>query len=85
MTECQHGSKHEVRIHIDRTPYRSPNPTDGDALYALGNVKPGFDLYQEVEGNEEDRLVPRGKEKIHLDQDEHFYMPTPTRRCSRSS
>jgi Multiubiquitin len=77
MTTADVQAKQEVRIHIERTPYRSPNPTYGDALYDLGNVKSGFDLYQEVEGNEEDRLVPRGKEKIHLDEDEHFYSMHP--------
>ena len=67
------SEKHEVRVHIDRTPYRSPNPTNGESLYALGKVKAGCDLYQEVHGDEEDRLVPNCKEQVRLNEDEHFY------------
>lgn len=67
------SDKHEVRTHIDRTPYRSPNPTDGEALYVLGKVKAGYDLYQEVQGDEEDRHVFNGKEQVRLEEDEHFY------------
>jgi hypothetical protein len=37
-------TKHHVRIHIDQQPYESPNPTTGEALYALGSVKPGLEL-----------------------------------------
>ena len=45
------ATKQEVRLHIDRTLHKSPNPTDGEALYALGNVKAGVThLYQEVLG-----------------------------------
>ncbi len=73
-------AKHEVRIHIDEKPYHSPNPTDGDALYALGQVKPGLELYREVSGDQEDQPVPRGKERIHLTQDEHFHSGEPHRR-----
>lgn len=32
----------EVRIHIDRQPHESPNPTTGAALYALGKVPAGY-------------------------------------------
>ena len=31
--EHEHEHKHEVRIHIDRKPYQSPNPTTGAALW----------------------------------------------------
>lgn len=62
-----------VRIHIDEHEYHSPNLIDGDALYALGHVKPGLELYREVTGDQEDQPVPRGKEHIELVQDEHFH------------
>ena len=62
---------HEVRIHIDEQRYESPNPTTGEALYLLGKVAPGSDLYREVEGNREDQPVWDGGE-IHLAEDEHF-------------
>ena len=65
--------KNEVRIHIDRVAYKSPNPTDGESLYELGKVRAGFELYLEVQGNEEDRLIPRDHEKVRLEEDEHFY------------
>jgi hypothetical protein len=65
--------KNEVRIHIDRIAYRSPNPTDGAALYALGKVSAGHVLYREVQGNEEDKPVPNDGEPVRLDEDEHFY------------
>jgi Multiubiquitin len=77
MTENLNEGKHEVRIHIDRKPFKSPTPTDGETLYALGHVKPDFALYQEVQGDEEDRLVPKGKEHIRLEADEHFYSAHP--------
>ena len=70
---------HEVRIHIDEAAYHSPNPTDGEALYALGRVKPGLVLYREVSGDREDQPVPRSKEHIHLTEDEHFHSGEPHR------
>ena len=69
--EDHHGN---VRIHIDREAYESPNPTVGDALYALAKIAADFGLYREqVEGENEDRLIPRANEAVHLKQDEHFY------------
>lgn len=67
----RHG--HEVRIHINREPYHSPNPTTGQALYRLGKIPADFELFREVEGNREDRPIPNGPESIHLKEDEHFY------------
>lgn len=62
-----------VRIHIDQKPYESSNPTTGEKLYQLGNIKPGFDLYREVTGNHEDFPVENGPEPVHLKEDEHFH------------
>ena len=62
-----------VRIHIDREPYESPNPTTGGALYARGNVAPHRDLFREVEGDDEDELISRDSTEVKLKQDEHFY------------
>ena len=64
---------HEVRVHIQRKPYESPSPTTGEALYALGKAPHGFELFREVDGNEEDELVQKDGEPIHLKPDEHFY------------
>lgn len=66
-------SRHEVRIHIDRQPYESPNPTTGTALYLLGKIASHRELFREENGNFEDELVPNNDNKIHLIQDEHFY------------
>lgn len=64
--------KHQVRIHIDEKPHESPNPTIGEALYILGSVPGSHELYLEVEGNEEDQLIPNGPETIHLKQGDSF-------------
>src|SRR5262249_29142229 len=77
MTTADVHATHEVRIHIDQKPYHSPTPTDGEALYALGNVKPGLELYREVSGNREDKPIPRSKEHVHLKQDDHFHSGEP--------
>jgi Multiubiquitin len=65
--------KHEVRIHIDQKRYESPNPTTGEALYKVGNVALGLELYREVSGDREDRSIPNGQETVHLKEDEHFH------------
>jgi hypothetical protein len=68
----QHAD-HTVRIHIDRNEYHAHNPTTGAALYELSHIPQHRELFQEVGGDHEDRLVPRDEAKIHLKQDEHFY------------
>ena len=80
MTTADAEAKHEVRIHIDEQAYQSPNPTDGEALYALGHVKPGLELFREVSGDRDDQPVPRSKEHIHLTEDEHFHSGEPHHR-----
>jgi hypothetical protein len=64
---------HVVRIHIDQQRYESPSPTTGDALYRLGKVGAGLDLYRELEGNREDQPVWDAGEEIHLREDERFH------------
>ncbi len=73
------SEKHEIRIHIDEEVYHSPNPTDGEALYALSRVKSGLELFREVSGDRDDQPVPRSKEHIHLTEDEHFHSGEPHR------
>jgi len=68
-----HEHKHHVRIHIDEQPYESPNPTTGEALYKLGHIQPGFDLFREVKGDREDPIVENDDEPVHLREDEHFH------------
>ncbi|MGA2155925.1 MAG: multiubiquitin domain-containing protein [Bryobacteraceae bacterium] len=64
---------HVVRIHIDQEPHHSPNSTTGTALYALGKVEAGFELFREVTGDKEDPDVLDGPETIHLKEDQHFH------------
>src|SRR4051812_11348791 len=71
-SEKKNGGQ-QIRIHIDRKPYESPLPTTGSALYALGKVPAGHQLYREVQGDEEDEPIHNDNEKELLTQDEHFY------------
>jgi len=64
---------HEVRVHIDEQVHQSRSVTSGQALYELGQVAPGRQLYREVEGNREDTPVFRDCEVFELKQDEHFH------------
>ena len=64
---------HLVRIHIDRVAYELPNPTTGEALYALATIPKHEKLYREVAGDTEDELIPRDETVVHLTVDEHFY------------
>lgn len=65
--------RYDVRIHIDQKPHDSPNPTTGEALYKLGNVTTGLELYREVVGDREDPPIENGPETVHLKQDEHLH------------
>jgi hypothetical protein len=64
---------HQLRIHIDREIYESPNPTTGEALYYLGHIARHRELFREASGDYEDHVVPRNATVIHLRQDDHFY------------
>jgi hypothetical protein len=68
---------HTVRIHIDEHSYESPNPTTGEALYALGKVPAGLDLYREVRGDREDPPIENGPEAVHFKEDDHFHSGPP--------
>lgn len=62
-----------LRVHINRVAVQCPNPTTGDALYALADIAKHEELYREVDGDQEDERVPRDDTVVHLRQDEHFY------------
>jgi hypothetical protein len=70
-------TRRQARIHIDEHPYESPNPTTGEALYALSKVPVGLELYRELRGDREDATVPAGPEVVHLTEDEHFHSGPP--------
>jgi hypothetical protein len=77
MSENQPASNREVRIHIDQRKYESPDPTTGAALYVLGKVAAGLELYREVTGEREDQPIENGPETVRLKQDEHFHSGPP--------
>ena len=55
---------------------KSTNPTThtGEALYKLGQVDPAtHDLYEEVHGKGEDKLITYNNAEIFLHQHEHFF------------
>jgi hypothetical protein len=66
--------KHKVRIHIDQKQYESHNPTTGEALYSLGNLGAGLELFREVSGDKEGSPIENGPETVHLKEDEHFHI-----------
>ncbi len=65
------------RIHIDGQVHHSDTPTTAEHLYHLGHVQADHVLYKEVQGNHEDKIIPRDDPKVHLEQDEHFYSSLP--------
>jgi len=73
MTGTYDAPGHDVRVHINRQPYQSPNPTTGAALYALGQIGGHQELFREVGGDLEDPLMPNDGREIRLREDEHFY------------
>ena len=75
MSELE--QKHDVKIFIDQQAYDSPDPTTGLALYVLGKVQPGMELFREVTGDQEDPEVDNGPEMVHLKRDEHFHSGKP--------
>ncbi|MCW2318611.1 hypothetical protein M2322_004180 [Rhodoblastus acidophilus] len=66
-------SAHMVRIHINREPYESPNPSTGEALYVLGDIPEHQKLYRETGGDEEDTSMSRDDDVVPLVGGEHFY------------
>jgi hypothetical protein len=73
MTEEVANAAHEAHITIDRREFRSPNPTTGHALYALGGVPKGYVLYREARGHGDDELIPDSGASIELHDGEKFY------------
>ena len=62
-----------VNITVDTQHLVSPNPTTGHALYELGKVPAGYDLYREVHGKGDDELIPNSNAPIELKNGEHFF------------
>lgn len=71
-------ANHEVSIIIDKKEYKSPNPTTGAALYLLGKVASGYDLFREVRGKGDDELIPNNSTEVKLHEGDHFYSAQST-------
>lgn len=70
----QHHHPHEVPIHIDREKYLSPKTTTHSALYTLGKVQEGWQLFAEAsDKHKEDKPLRNDDAAIHIHDDEHFY------------
>jgi hypothetical protein len=69
----QNGGNHEVTIHIDKKQYRSSTPTTGAALYVLGHVATGYDLWREAHGKGDDELIANNATQVALKDGDHFY------------
>jgi hypothetical protein len=70
----QHPNPHEVPVHIDREKYQSPKTTTHSALYTLGKVQDGWQLFAEaLDKHKEDKPLRKDEASIHVREDEHFY------------
>jgi len=63
----------EVTIHIDKKKEKSPNPTTGATLYVLGKVPAGYDLFEEIHGAGDDKLIKNDNKEIELKNHLRFY------------
>jgi hypothetical protein len=63
----------EVNIFIDKKKLESPNPTTGIALYILGQIPDGYDLFREVHGHGDDEPIPKDNNPVEVKNGDHFY------------
>ena len=69
----------EVNITIDNNHKRSPSPTTGGAaLYVLGEVKSGYDLFRETHGHGDDELIRNDSTQYELHDGDKFYSAQQT-------
>lgn len=67
------GGNNEITIHIDKNQYKFPSPTTGAALYTLGLVAAGYDLWREVHGKGDDEQIANNGTPVVLKNGDHFY------------
>lgn len=77
MSEAAHGD-HGVPITIDKEHLRSPEHTTGKALYTLGKVPPGYELWLEVKGPGDDILIANDETKVEVKAGSHYYTAKST-------
>jgi hypothetical protein len=68
----------EVNITIDKQHKKSPSPTTGAALYVLGAVNPGYDLFRETHGHGDDELIQNNNTEYTLHDGDKFYSAQQT-------
>lgn len=73
MENANQSHKKEVTIHIDKKEYKTETPTTGAALYQLGGIGADYNLFEEVPGQGDDKLIPNDTTPIDLKDGEHFY------------
>lgn len=74
MNEEKKHEEKDVVIHIDKKQHRSPNPTTGAALYLLGDVNTEkYQLWEEISGKDDDKLIPNDSTIIEIKNGTHFY------------
>jgi hypothetical protein len=72
------AEKQTVHITIDKKKYESPTPTTGHALYELGKIPAGYDLFLETHGAGDDELIRNDEHVIELHEGEKFYSAQST-------
>ena len=78
MAQQQPGKHQEVSIIIDKKQKESPTPTTGAALYALGQVAQGYELFREVHGKGDDEPIANDASSVSLKPGDHFYSAQKT-------
>jgi len=68
----------EVTIHIDKKTEKSPTPTTGAALYVLGGVASGYELFREVHGKGDDEPIANDQKPVTLKDGDKFYSAQTT-------
>jgi hypothetical protein len=62
-----------VHIKVGNDPLTSPNPTTGSALYILGKVSAGYDLFRETRGPGDDEFIHNNDAPVTLHPGDHLY------------
>ncbi len=68
----------DVNIIIDKTHKTSPSPTTGAALYTLGTVASGYELFREVHGKGDDEPIANDATSVTVKNGDHFYSAQKT-------
>ncbi len=68
----------EVNIIIDKKHKTSPASTTGAALYQLGEVRDGYELFREVHGKGDDEPIANDATSVNVKNGDHFYSAQKT-------